>query len=306
MKGEMYISPFILVFFLSFTSLHVSNYFYIKEQTMKKNLLIIGIVVLVGIVAVIAYVLRPPAEATAPIEAIPLATPTAVVAEEPETEPVTEPEAEPTAAETTTESYPAPEQQAQNASYPAPEDTGAEPTGVMIFSIVSAESQARFTLNEELRGSPTTVVGTTDQVAGEFSIDFSNPANSQLGIIQVNARTLATNNDFRNRAIENEILQTGSFEFITFTPTALTGLPATVAVGDTITFQITGDLTIRDVTQSVTFEATVTIVAADRIEGLASVTVLRSAYDLQIPSVPSVANVTDEVLVELQFVAVPK
>lgn len=275
---------------------------------MKKTLLIIGGLVLVGIIAVVAYVLRPPAEATAPIEAIPLATATTAVVEE-------EPISEPTQAETTTESYPAPEQaaypapdqQAQtDSAYPAPEDTSSETAGPVIFTIVSAESQARFTLNEDLRSVPTTVVGTTDQVAGELAIDFSNPANCQLGIIQVNARTLATDNNFRNRAIQNEILQTGSYEFITFTPTALTGLPASVAIGDTVTFQITGDLTIRDVTQTVTFDATVTIVAADRIEGLASVTVLRSAYNLQIPSVPSVANVTDEVLVELEFVAVPK
>ncbi len=278
---------------------------------MKKNLLIIGAIVLVGIIAVAAYVMRPPAEATAPIEAIPLATATTeLVSEAPTSEPtaVEEPAAgEPTATPSETgEAYPAPETNNQtvvNPAYPAPEE-GA--TGAIFFTIVQTESQARFTLDEELRGVPTTVIGATDQVAGELSIDFSNPANSQLGIIQVNARTLATENEFRNRAIQNEILQTGSFELITFTPTALAGLPATIAVGDTVTFQITGDLTIRDVTQSVTFEATVTIVAVDRIEGLASVTVLRSVYGLQIPSVPSVANVTDEVLVELEFVAVTK
>lgn len=273
---------------------------------MKKNLLIIGAIVLVGIIAVAAYVMRPSAEATAPIEAIPLATATTEVASEPTA--VEEPVAavEPTATPLETgEAYPAPETNSQtvnNPAYPAPEE--AATTGAVVFTIVQAESQARFTLDETLQGSPKTVVGTTDQVAGLISIDFSNPANSQLGIVQVNARTLTTDSSNRNKMIRNEILDTEPYEFITFTPTALAGLPATIAVGDTVTFQITGDLTIRDVTQSVTFEATVTIVAADRIEGLASVTVLRSAYGLQIPSVPSVANVTDEVLVELEFVAV--
>lgn len=273
---------------------------------MKKNLLIIGVVVLVGIVALVAYVLRPPAEATAPIEAIPLATATPVVAaEEPAVEPTAEiAETDPTA-EPETESYPAPGQESAQAesAYPAPD--AAETTGSATFAIVSAESQARFTLNEELRSVPTTVIGATDQVAGQIGIDFANPANSQLGIIQVNARTLTTDSSNRNRMIRNEILDTEPFEFITFTPTALTGLPATIAVGDTVTFQVTGDLTIRDVTKSVTFEVTVTIAAADRLEGLASVTVLRSDYGLQIPSVPGVANVTDEVLLELEFVATP-
>ncbi|HNB51199.1 MAG TPA: YceI family protein [Anaerolineales bacterium] len=275
---------------------------------MKKNLLIIGVVILVGIVAVVAYVLRPPAEATAPIEAIPLATATTVVAaEEPTSEPAptTETVATEPTAETETEAYPAPGQESAQAesAYPAPE--AGETTGTVVFSIVSTESQARFTLDEELRSVPTTVIGATDQVAGEIGIDFANPANSQLGIIQVNARTLTTDSSNRNRMIRNEILDTESFEFITFTPTALTGLPATIAVGDTVTFQVTGDLTIRDVTKSVTFDVTVTVAAADRLEGLASVTVLRSDYGLQIPSVPGVANVTDEVLLELEFVATP-
>jgi polyisoprenoid-binding protein YceI len=280
---------------------------------MKKNLLILGLVVLVGIVAVAAYVLRPPAEAN-PLEAIPLASATPGASPTPGA--VSEdPVVEPTQAEVTDpESYPAPEQQAEqqaqtDGSYPAPEATTEEEpaaVGAVTFTIVQAESQARFTLDEELRGSPVTVVGATDQVAGELAIDFSNPANTVLGTILINARTLETDNEFRNRALQNEILQTGSFELITFTPTALTGLPATIAVGDTVTFQITGDLTIRDVTQPVTFEVTVTVVAQDRVEGLASVTVLRSAYGLEIPTVPSVANVTDEVLLELEFVAVPK
>ena len=50
---------------------------------MKKNLRIIGSIVLVGIIAVTAYVMRPSAEATAPIEAIPLATATTEVALDP-------------------------------------------------------------------------------------------------------------------------------------------------------------------------------------------------------------------------------
>lgn len=271
---------------------------------MKKSVFIIGAVVLLGIVAVIAWVLRPPAEATAPIEAIPLATATPVVEASANDPAPTEASSSPTEAPAATaesgESYPAPQQEVQvESAYPAPAD------GTLLFNIVQVESQARFTLDEELQGSPKTVIGTTDQVAGQILVDLNNPANSQLGIIQVNARTLTTDSNNRNRMIRNEILDTEPYEFITFTPTALSGLPATIAVGDTITFQITGELTIRDVTQTVTFEATVTLVAADRLEGLASVTVTRDAYGLTIPSVPGVANVSNDVLVELEFVATP-
>ena len=277
---------------------------------MKKSLLVIGAVVILGIIAMVAWVLRPPAEATAPIEAIPLATATSAETTT-ETDPVEESGSYPAPTEVVS-SYPAPDEAAVQAdgqeSYPAPEEAGStegEPTGSVIFTILQAESEARFTLNEELRGAPATVVGLTDQVAGEMAVDFSNPANSQLGVITINARTLATDNNNRNRMIRNEILDTAAYEFITFTPAAITGLPESIAVGDTVTLQITGDLTIRDITQQVTFDATVTVVSTERLEGLASVTVTRTAYNLTIPSVPSVANVTDEVLLELEFVAAP-
>ena len=71
-----------------------------------------------------------------------------------------------------------------------------------------------FELDEDLRGSRITVVGMTDQVAGEVALDFANLADTQVGTIQINARTLATDNNFRNRAIQNEILQTGAMSLL--------------------------------------------------------------------------------------------
>lgn len=249
---------------------------------MKNPIIVAGLAILVGAIAIAVWVLRPPAEATAPITAVPLAVFTEDTTPEGQTDPaVSTPETPP-------------QSEAESLS------------GVAVFQISQAGSQARFILNEELRGQPTTVIGTTDQIAGEIALDFDNPQNSQIGVIQVNARTLVTDNNFRNRAIQNEILDTGAFEFITFTPTSVVGLPEEIVVGEPVTLQITGDLTIRNITQQVTFDATATLVALDRLEGVASVTVLRSDYQLAIPSVPSVANVTDEVLLEIEFTAVPK
>lgn len=186
-----------------------------------------------------------------------------------------------------------------------PEEFSGAPAGATVFLIVPEESQARFTLDEVLRGEPTTVVGTSGLVAGQIAIDPANPTAAQVGVIQINARALATDNQMRNRAIGNRILQTDSYEYITFTPTAISGLPDSVAVGQAFTFQVTGDLSIRDVTRPVTFEVTVTPISETRLEGLASTTVLRSEYDLTIPNVPGVADVSEGVLLELEFVATP-
>jgi polyisoprenoid-binding protein YceI len=122
----------------------------------------------------------------------------------------------------------------------------------------------------------------------------------------VNARTFVTDSNFRNRAINNEILDTDEFEFIRFTPTSITGFPENPTVGESLEFQITGDLTIRDITHEVTFDVMVTAVSETRLEGSASAMVAREDYDLRIPNVPRVADVDEEVLLEIDIVALSK
>jgi polyisoprenoid-binding protein YceI len=185
----------------------------------------------------------------------------------------------------------------------APEVEAA--ASAVTFDIVPEESEVRFLLDEDLRGERITVVGATDQVAGQIAVDFAAPANSEVGVIRINARTLATDNEFRNRAIRTVILQADNadYEYIQFTPTAVEGLPETVTIGEAFTFTLTGDLQIRDVTTPVTFEVTVTPESETRLVGAASAVVTREAYGLTIPSAPGVANVEEEVEIEIDFVA---
>jgi len=188
----------------------------------------------------------------------------------------------------------------------APATTAApEAPSVVTFEIDQAGSTASFTLNEELSGSPKTVVGVTNELAGQIQVDFTEPANSLVGEILINARTLATDSTFRDRAIRSQILDSASddFEFISFTPTAIDGLPSDATAP--FSFTVTGDLTIRTVTQPVIFTVEITEVSETGLVGSATAEVLRSDFDLNIPSVPRVANVTDEVQLDLAFTAIP-
>lgn len=181
----------------------------------------------------------------------------------------------------------------------------ATTASVQLFTIDQSQSTARFTLNEELLGSPKTVVGATNLVSGAITIDPTDITKSTISPIQIDARGIATDSERRDGAIRRFVLGSNSDEnrYIVFTPTAITGFPTAVAVGDTFELQVTGDLTISGVTKAETFVTSVTVTSETQITGLATVQVLRSDYNLTIPSVPSVANVTDEVLLELQFVA---
>ena len=58
-----------------------------------------------------------------------------------------------------------------------------------------------------------------------------------------------------------------------FEPTALNNLPENIVVGTTYTIEIVGDLTIMNRTNSVTFNADVTVTSADSLSGTATATV---------------------------------
>ncbi len=196
--------------------------------------------------------------------------------------------------------------EAVDSSVAAAMEAQAPASAPVEFSIVAAESEASFTLEEDLSGVRTTVIGATTELGGSITVDFANPGASVIGAIVVNARTLETDNSFRNRALRSQILRSAQdeFEFIVFDPRELSNFSAdSITVGETLSFDITGDLTVTDVTRSVTFAATVTLDSETQISGSASANLLHADFDLVIPEVPRVANVTDDVELKLEFVA---
>ena len=249
---------------------------------MNRKYVLIGIFFLVIFVAggiwLWNWVLGDTEAASGPITAIPVVTETTIVGAAPTEVPI-EPTNEPVAEETPVESSP------------------------LIFQISQEESQASFTIFEELRGQPKDVVGTTNQMAGEIALDTNDLSTVQVGVIQVNARTLVTDDNRRNQAIRNRILNTDNYEFITFTPTQISSLEGTATVGQEFTFQIAGDLTIRDITKPVVFDVTAQLVTEDQLTGSSVTKIQRGDFNLVIPSVPSVANVGEEIALEINFVA---
>jgi polyisoprenoid-binding protein YceI len=180
---------------------------------------------------------------------------------------------------------------------------GQADSSAQTFTIDPSSSEAKFTIDEVLHGNPKTVVGTTDQVAGQASLDIADPSTLKIGTIEINARTFATDENQRNNAIRRFILSTDQYEFIDFAPTQIDGLPTSIDAGTPFSFTVTGDLTVKDTTNPVTFDVSVTLVSQNRIEGTATAKITRSEFGVTIPSVPFVANVSDGIGLELDFVA---
>lgn len=216
-------------------------------------------------------------------------------AEAPAEEPAEEPAAEEPAAEAETA-----------AEEPASEPDTEASAGPQTFVIDSESSEARFLIDEVLMGNDKTVVGTTSMVEGSIQLDPANPGATEISTISIDASDFTTDSDRRNGAIRRFILHTGDYQFITFEPTAIEGLPDSVAVGDALNLVVTGDLTIRDLTNPVYFEVTVDVASEELLVGTANTSVTRSDFDLTIPEVPNVTDVQDVVGLEFDFQATPQ
>lgn len=169
---------------------------------------------------------------------------------------------------------------------------------------MSAESGtvARFRIKEVLRGDDTTVVSSNPEVSVDVVVDFDDPDASEIGVVTIVADQFRTDESRRDDTINRFILDTGDFPEITFTPTEVVGL-ADALDGGVAT--VTGDLTIRDITNPVTFELTIEEATAEGVTAEATAEVDRTDWDLNIPSVPFVASVDEMVSLELKLVLAP-
>ena len=151
----------------------------------------------------------------------------------------------------------------------------------VVLETVAGASTATFTLTERLFGSPKTVVGSTADITGSIRID---PDAQQW---------------LQDRQIHRRILQatTPGYEHIAFRPTRVVGLPAEPSAW--ASFQLLGELTIRDITQAVTFDMKLVLAPSATgpmvIVGTGSAEVTRGQFELEIPRVLFVADVSDEV-----------
>ncbi|MDA3949381.1 MAG: YceI family protein [Spirochaeta sp.] len=194
--------------------------------------------------------------------------------------------------------------------------------GIIQYGVTSGadgESQAQFLIQEEIFGRENMVEGTTRQIDGSFLINY-NEYRVQVGQFEINVRDIKTRSldvDIESRGwtdgerdtvIRAEILESGrdEFEFATFNPTNVSGVPDTFEPGDTLELVVTGDLTLRDVTSSVDFDMQLSLDSDEKISGTAATTIRWEDFEITIPYVgggSDVGAVSDSVELRLEFTA---
>jgi len=220
--------------------------------------------------------------------------------------PAAEVEAEAPVAETEAEA-PAAEEAVQE---PAPE-AGA---GTMqTFVIVPAESRASYRVDEEfledslsklgIEAGQKDVVGSTHAVEGQIELnlgDLSAPLGENS--FSVDLSTLESDQDRRDKYIRENGPNFSRFPMATFTATSLSGLPESYKEGEEIQFQVSGDLTVHEVTVPTTFDATAKV-EGDTLTGVLTTRGLISNFGIVPPDFARTLTVADDFGIQVEFTA---
>ena len=191
----------------------------------------------------------------------------------------------------------------------APTDLPASqpPGGANVYHIVPGESQLKYEVYETFINDNNRLnlaVGTTSQVTGDVQIDPASPANSTLGEITADISQFQSDSSRRDNALRDRFIESARYPEVTFVAQSIEGLPASYQEGEQLALKISGDLTIRDVTKPVTFDATVKL-EGDTLSGEAVTTILMSDFGFGPISIGGILNTEDEAKVTLTFVARP-
>ena len=180
----------------------------------------------------------------------------------------------------------------------APTATEASATdGVDGVWNISTDSTLGYRVSEVLGGVDTEGAGRTNQVTGTLTIDGTAATAAEF---TVQMATITSDSDRRDGQFNDRIMSTSEFPTSTFVLTAPIDFGTVPAEGEPITATATGDLTLRGVTNAVTFEVTAQL-EAGRIGVLGTIPVLFSDYSIPDPS-NGFATVKDNGLLEFVLV----
>lgn len=190
---------------------------------------------------------------------------------------------------------------------------GAPVAGQRTFVIVPAESKASYLVDEEffagalsklgIAAGLVDVIGSTQEIEGRLTLnldDLSAPLGENTFTVRMN--TFTTDQKDRDKWIRENGPRFNDYPLATFTATGIEGAPAAYNEGDEVSFKLSGDLTIREITQPVTFDVTATL-RGDTLTGVAATRLKMSDFGIEPPNFANTLTVADEFGIEVQITA---
>jgi hypothetical protein len=94
------------------------------------------------------------------------------------------------------------------------------------FVIVREESEAKYVVQESLRGFKSNAVGTTKAIDGEINLSEAGLDKAAPSTFRVDLSTLQSDEERRDNYIKQNTLQTDQYQYADFTIDSVTGFPA--------------------------------------------------------------------------------
>ncbi len=178
----------------------------------------------------------------------------------------------------------------------------ALPSGEILFTLVQGSNEASYRVREQLASLslPSDAIGKTQDVSGQIVIKPDGSVDSALSKFTVNVTSLVSDQNMRDNYVRRSILQTDQYPQVVFVPSQISGLPSPLPQSGQVSFQVSGDLTVRNVTKPVTWDVTGTV-QGNQATGQATTTFTFEDFSLTQPRVPVVLSVEDHITLQVSL-----
>ncbi len=174
---------------------------------------------------------------------------------------------------------------------------------VYTFRVDPSQTTVGYAVNEVLFGNKQITRGQTSTVDGEFQLGAKDgQVYISMSKIQVDLRTLKSDNGMRDEAIRRQWLQSNTYPYAVFIAKEVQALPATAVQGQPYTFKVSGDMTIRNITKPVTFDVTVTL-NGTTLTGEGTTQIYMKDYGFNPPEILGRFTVSDPATITIKGVA---
>ena len=158
---------------------------------------------------------------------------------------------------------------------------GADP-GISGTWTITTGSEAGYRAEEILFGQSSAATGRTSEVTGSFVIDGTTIEGGDP--VTVTLASVESGESLRDNQFRGRIMDVATYPTASFALTEPIELESEPTVGTPITTSATGDLTVKDVTKSVTFEVNAQLLPTGNIEIQGSIPVVWADYNIDDPS----------------------
>jgi polyisoprenoid-binding protein YceI len=186
---------------------------------------------------------------------------------------------------------------------PAATTGPVDAASMVTLALLPAETTVSYSVDETFLSEGNklaTAVGVTNRVTGSLSFDPNQPAQVEFGEFTVDISTLKSDRDRRDRAIQTRWLESATFPIAKFNVTGMSGFPESPQEGQPFSFQMTGDLTVREATQPVTWDVTATY-QDGKLTGKATTSIMMADWGVEPPNIAGVLIVKDGVTLTIDF-----